>query len=127
MLSSATNVLLNGGKAKVSAQRAASSHKPKKRTKESNCQKRGFAIWPFCSTESVFSGPDKEAQSAALRAVPSRQRAGGRSDGVLRFKPITPPLQLPFHFTLASAASSGAKCQKSSTLRFSPVSAPERL
>src|SRR6266498_4587059 len=92
MLNSATNVLLNGGKAKLIGQRPASSHKPKKRTKEHNCQKRGFAIWPFCSTESVFSGPDKEAESAALRSVASRQRAGGRSDGVLRFKPNTPLL-----------------------------------
>src|SRR5688572_31405203 len=102
MPSRATTVLLNGGKAKLIGHRPANSHKPKNKTNESNCQKRGFAICRLCSTESVFSGPDKEAQSAASRSIVSRQRARGRSNGVMEYwsdafqtqYSITPTLQL---------------------------------
>src|SRR6185503_724881 len=123
MPSSAEKVLLNGGKAKLIGQRPANSHKPKNRAKENNCQKKGFAIQFFCSTESVTSEPCKTAQllyrDRVSQAPKDAEKCRSSSDnrgGLWFFLP-----RPGFHFTLPSAALSGAKCQNSSAFRFSPV------
>src|SRR4026207_2152085 len=79
MDSSASSVLLNGGNEKLIGQRPANSHRPKNSAKEISCQTKGETGVMECW-----------------------------STGVMRFKPITPPLHYsntpfnaaPFRFSL---------------------------
>src|SRR5262245_19979582 len=128
MLSSAISVLLNGGNAKLIGQRPAHSQRPKKRTKEISCQTKGVAVQRGWSRESVTG----RISSAVVSGHAGDSNAW--SDGVLEDAlsnpilqdSITPVLRY-YYFTFARAALSGARCQKSSALRLSPFSAPDRL
>src|SRR5262245_33952905 len=154
MWSSAMNVLLNGGKAKLIGHRPAISQRPKKRTNESSCQTTGLTIRLVCSTVSAPGTPLKNAhlparshrgkelfkpfntfkQFKTLKNTKALQPNAGSvwamehwGDASKRDTSYIPTLHPRcFHFTLASAAFSGARYQKSATLRFSPLIAPER-
>src|SRR6267142_5306355 len=144
MRTSATNVLLNGGKAKLIGQRPATSQRPKKRAKESSCQTTGLAIRLFCSTVSVPRTPLKKSHLLGCARSRRAKDLFKPFNTFKRFKTLknTNTLQLNlglvgdgvleghietqyssysntpalFHFILARAALSGARYQKSSTL-----------
>src|SRR5688572_23755432 len=117
MKRSASKVWLNGGKARLIGQRPAISQTPNTIAKEISCQAKAERE-RCCGTETI-----SESQSKIFQL----QDRGSNGVNKLQTQHSLLHNSNAPHFTLASAALSAEKCQKSSSFRFSPLRAPDRL